>query len=62
MLETILTTVHVAREKLPKQLSYKKFVCKMLMKLTQGVKIIGCCYTFSHISQFHQHLTLAFFV
>ncbi len=28
--------VHVTREKLPKQCSYKKFVRKMLMKLTTG--------------------------
>jgi len=28
--------VHVTREKLPKQRSYKKFVRKMLMKLTIG--------------------------
>jgi len=28
--------IHVTREKLPKQCSYKKFVCKMLMKLTIG--------------------------
>ncbi len=27
--------VHVTREKLPKQHSYEKFVCKMLMKLTK---------------------------
>jgi len=26
--------IHVTREKLPKRLSYKKFACKMLMKLT----------------------------
>jgi len=26
--------VHVTREKLPKQCSYKKIICKMLMKLT----------------------------
>ncbi len=29
--------VHVTKKKLPKQRSYKKFVCKMLMKLTTGV-------------------------
>jgi hypothetical protein len=28
--------VHVTREKLPKQRSYKKFVHKMMMKLTTG--------------------------
>jgi len=32
--------VHVAREKLPKQGSYEKFVRKMLMKLTTGVAIV----------------------
>ncbi len=32
----LLTWLHVAREKLPKRLSYKKCVRKLLMKLTQG--------------------------
>jgi len=30
--------VHVTRKKLTKQRLYKKFVCKMLMKLTEGVQ------------------------
>jgi len=42
--------LHVSREKLPKQRLYKKFVRKMLMKCTIGVKFM------------HQHFTSSFFV
>jgi len=48
--------VHVTREKLPKQYSYKKFVCKMLMKLTP-IRIHCFCEWFQ-ISKIIKYVTI----
>jgi len=48
--------VHVTREKLPKQCSFEKFVCKMLMKLTIGVHSRVAFYTHTHtLTHTHTH-------
>jgi len=39
--QTILQSQNVTREKLRQALLYKKFNCKMLMKLTPGVNFIN---------------------
>jgi len=45
--------LHVTREKLPKQCLYKKFVWKMLMKLTLAVNFINIfCAFFSYARRF----------
>jgi len=49
VLQAAFFYLHVAREKLPKRLLYKKVACKMLMKLNQGQqKIIICLKKHGH--------------
>ncbi len=41
--------VHVTRKKLPKQHTYKKFVNKLLMKLTKGSNTVQLTYFYTHL-------------
>ncbi len=62
---TKLQSQNVTIEKLRKALSYKKFSCKMLIKLTQGVNLINISQVaFSHESVMYRFslLTVCFSV